>query len=369
MNSVRPTIFLGIPRVWEKFSQKVACFEGKKSGLEKLLIGVAKWFAVEHAKICQFRSDSGLNPSLVLFHLLISWGFAIIDRMFLRKIKLGLGLGDAKLCFVGASPIHSDTLWHLASLGIHVYEVFGMSESSGPHTISYPGAWKIGTCGRPLLGTESKIDVNTGELLCRGRHIFMGYLNMPEESLKAVDENGFFHTGDMALFDSDDDPQVTTPSGFMTITGRIKELIITSGGENISPVLIESAMLKQMPALGRCIVVGNNRKYLTMLVVLKTADDSSGRLSGEAVEEARKIGSGACTDAEAASDPLWTQYIDAGIAKANEGAIARPHWVRKWRMLPQDLSEAAGELTITSKVKRSTVSEHYSELIESMYSE
>ena len=145
--------------------------------------------------------------------------------------------------------------------------------------MSAPGVWKVGKCGRPLYGTESKIEA-TGELAYRGRHIFMGYMYMPDKTKETIDSDSFMHSGDVAEFDDDGDEDIVTagPSGFMKITGRIKELIITAGGENIPPVLIENEMKAAMPALSNCMVVGDKRKYLAMLVSLKTEVDSESNL-------------------------------------------------------------------------------------------
>ena len=147
------------------------------------------------------------------------------------------------MCFTAAAPIAPETISYFASLNLPVFEVFGQSECTGPHTVSCKSEWKIGTCGRPMLGTESMIAPGTGELCYRGRHIFMGYMYMEKETRETIDEHGYLHSGDVAEFDSCSKEGVTGPSGFMRITGRIKELIITAGGENVPPVLIEQVTL------------------------------------------------------------------------------------------------------------------------------
>ncbi len=139
----------------------------------------------------------------------------------------------------------------------------------GPHTVSYANEWKIGTCGRPMYGTESMLVKENGELCYRGRHIFMGYMYMDKQTADTIDSEGYLHSGDVAEFDADvksiankDKEDMVGPSGFMKITGRIKELIITAGGENIPPVLIENEMKKNMLAVSNCMVVGEKRKYV-----------------------------------------------------------------------------------------------------------
>ena len=239
--------------------------------------------------------------------------------------------------------------------------------------MSAPGVWKVGKCGRPLYGTESKIEA-TGELAYRGRHIFMGYMYMPDKTKETIDSDGFMHSGDVAEFDDDGDDDIVTagPSGFMKITGRIKELIITAGGENIPPVLIENEMKAAMPALSNCMVVGDKRKYLAMLVSLKTEVDSESgaptdELSKDSLFFGNQIGSKALTLTEAAKCPKWKAYIDKGMKEANSKTTSNAQIIQKWTMLPVDFSEKEGDLTPTLKLKRNVVSAKYADLIDSIY--
>ena len=176
----------------------------------------------------------------------------------------------------------------------------------------------------------------------------------------------------MAEFDDNDASDVVAPSGFMRITGRIKDLIITAGGENIPPTLIEADMKQQMPAISNCLVVGDRRKYLAMLVSLKCeVDPDSGEptdvLSEEARAVGRSIGSAATTVQEAACDAAWAQYITTGMQRANQRTTSRAQVVQRWALLPKDFSEKQGLLTPTLKVKRSVVSKMYADLIETLY--
>jgi long-chain-fatty-acid--CoA ligase ACSBG len=232
----------------------------------------------------------------------------------------------------------------------------------------------MGTCGRPLYGTESKVDPNNGELCYRGRHIFMGYMYMPDKTAETIDNEGYLHSGDVAAFDDDDNVQIAKPSGFMRITGRIKELIITAGGENVPPVLIENEMKAAMVALSNCVVIGDRRKYLSMLISLKVeVDKDSGaptdQLAADALFVAKQIGSSAKTVGEAAEDPLWNKYFDDGMKAANKKTTSNAQIVQKWRLLPADFSEKTGELTPTMKVKRNVVNDKYAALIEAIYAE
>lgn len=195
---------------------------------------------------------------------------------------------------------------------------------------------------------------------------------MPEATAAAFDENGFLRSGDVADFDANDLVDVLPPSGFMRITGRIKELIITAGGENIPPALIESAMKVEMPVLSNCLVIGDRRKFLVMLVSLKcTTDSMTGEptdfLAPDTLATGCLIGSRSPTMSEAALDPLWIDYIDRGMKAANAKAASRAQIVQKWKMLPLDLSEKMGHLTPTLKVKRMAVETAFKELIDCMY--
>jgi len=169
-----------------------------------------------------------------------------IASKLLNKVRVALGLDRCVACYVGAAPMDVKIIEYFASIDIPIYDLFGQSESTGPHTTNAPGAWKIGTCGRSLPGTTTKVDPDNGELIFSGRHIFAGYVDMPDKTKETIDEDGFMHSGDVVKID-DCLQNGVEGTGFMTITGRIKELIITAGGENVAPVLIEDAMKHAPP--------------------------------------------------------------------------------------------------------------------------
>lgn len=222
-----------------------------------------------------------------------------------------------------------------------------------------------------MIGTETKIDAENGELCYRGRHIFAGYMGMPEETKKTIDPDGWLHSGDMAAIDEDHDDRIKKPSGFIRITGRIKELIITAGGENVPPVLIEEHLKEAMPALSNAMVIGDKRKYLTVLFCLQVDVDDDGnptnKLAGHALEVCKEIGSTAKTTEEARNDPKWKTYFDEGIKEANKKATSHAQRVQKWTLLSTDFSEKGTELTPTLKLKRSVTAEKYAKEIEAMY--
>jgi long-chain-fatty-acid--CoA ligase ACSBG len=355
---VRPAIFFGVPRVWEKIAEAMGALARSKPAILRAISGWAKSKGAQKSALAQYGEDGGVPPCFGCANLLLS------------SIKKKLGLDRAKGCFTAAAPISEDILKYFASLDIPVYEVFGQSECTGPHTVSSESAWRIGYCGRPMPGTETKLI--DGELCYRGRHIFMGYMHMPEKTGETIDKNGFLHSGDVAEFDDNDDPRVPKPSGFMKITGRIKDLIITAGGENIPPVLIENEMKAAMIALSNCMVVGDRQKYLAMLISLKTeVDKESGEptdvLAADSLYVGSTIGSTAKTMTDASKCPKWTEYINKGVKAGNAKTTSRAQVVQKWKMLPVDFSEKAGDLTPTLKLKRNVATKKYEDLIAAVY--
>jgi long-chain-fatty-acid--CoA ligase ACSBG len=216
----------------------------------------------------------------------------------------------------------------------------------------------------------------------------MGYMHDLEKTEASLTSDGFYRTGfyrimltnfphlhfkgDIATFDDDNDTRVQGIGGFMKIIGRIKDLIITAGGYNIAPLLIENEMKANIPALSTCYVIGDKKKYLTMLICLKCDVDietnaPTSQLSNAVLHICKSMGSASKTLEEAAADPLWIEYIENGIKIANSKAVSNAQKIQKWRMLPVDFSERSGELTATQKVKRHVVDEKYKTLINQMY--
>lgn len=359
---MRPTFFFGVPRVWEKIQEKMAQVGRARSGLAAQISAWAKGLGAEKNRRAQYGNGGGAPCC-----------YGLANAIVFKKVKALLGLDQTKCCFTGAAPISHDTLNYFASLDIPIYEVFGQSECTGPHTISHSGEWRIGYCGRPIPGSITKIVEGSNELCYKGRHIFMGYMYMPDKTAETIDADGFLHSGDVAEFDNNHKKEIETgPSGFMRITGRIKELIITAGGENIPPVLIEEEMKSAMLAISNCMVIGDRRKYLTMLVSLKCevnpeTMEGTNKLAADSLYVGKQIGSNATTLEEVAEDPLWKKYIDEGVKKANSKTTSNAQIVQKWKLLPVDFSEKAGDLTPTLKLKRSEVVKKYADMIEKLY--
>lgn len=372
LRDIRPTIFFGVPRVWEKIQEKMLQVGKTITGCKASVSAWAKSVGAYKTEGAQF----GAHGSVSTFH-------GCANAIAFSKVKDTLGLDQCKACFTAAAPISPDVIKYFGSLDIPVYEVFGQSECTGPHTVSYAGEWKIGYCGRPIYGSETKIDSETKELCYRGRHIFMGYMFEDAKTAETIDPDGWLHSGDIAEFDNNvksiangDKEDVAGEAGFMKITGRIKELIIGSGGENIPPVVIENEMKSQMPWLSNCMAVGDKRKYLVMLVSLKCEVDPEtqkplDQLTKDSMDIGKEIGAdpNCTTMSAAAKDPAWIAAINKGREAANKVAISNAQKIQKFAMLPCDFSEKDGELTPTMKLKRNVVLKKYEGLIDKLYGE
>lgn len=348
LKTVHPTYFFSVPRLWEKMYDKMQELGKQTTGIKKVLATWAKQCGTEKNKNFQY-GGSKQKPS----------GFGCAHALILSKIKQGLGFDQLKVAITSAAPISPTVLEYFASLDIQVHELFGQSESTGPHTSNFDYAWKIGSIGRDVQNCQSKVEPESKEFCMYGRHVMMGYLKMPEKTQETIDPEGWLHSGDIATADED---------GFWKITGRIKELIITAGGENIPPVLIEDEFKKAMPALNNCMVVGDKRPFLSILLCPKTVLDMdtglpTNKLEKVVLEIGETIGSTATTLEELIACEKWTKYFDDGMKEANKNATSRAQNVGKWVMLPEDFSEKHGDLTPTMKLKRSEVYKKYEDMI------
>lgn len=335
LREARPTVFFAVPRVWEKMQAKMQAAGAQSSGFRKKLVAWARRQGLAGGYAEQAGRSKGL-------------GYAIAQRLVFRKVRAALGLDQSRIQVSSAAPIARDTLEFFLSLGIPIYEVYGMSECTGPATLSLPGAYKTGSVGRPLPGTELKI-AEDGEVLLRGFHVFKGYLKDEEATREAIDAEGWLHSGDVGEVDGD---------GYLRITDRKKELLITAGGENVAPQPIEG-MLKSIPVVSQAVVVGDRRKYIAALVALDPE-----RLP----VETQAAGSPATSAAEAAQCPKFQAHLHQQIEAVNQ-RLARVQAVKRFAILPRELSIEEGELTPTMKTKRRVVNEHFAALIEGLYRE
>ncbi|NXM31783.1 ACBG2 ligase, partial [Oxyruncus cristatus] len=359
LREVRPTAFLGVPRVWEKMEEKMKSVGMKSSALRRKVASWAKGVGLQ----TNLKRMNGYSEVPVNFRL--------AKHLVYRKVRKALGLDRCTKCYTGAAPITRETLEFFLSLNIPVLELYGMSESSGPHTISLPHAFKLTSCGKELSGCRTLIHKpdkdGIGEICFSGRHIFMGYLNMEDKTKEAIDEDGWLHSGDLGKHDKD---------GFLYITGRIKELIITAGGENIPPVPIEDAVKTAVPIISNAMLVGDKAKFLAMLLTLKCKVDAEtgepgDELTPEALEYCQKLGSKATKVSEIISSKDKAIYgaIQKGITAVNEGATSNAQKVQKWVLLEKDFSLFGGELGPTMKLKRPVVAQKYKAQIAQFYAD
>ncbi len=328
LKEVQPTIFFGVPRIWEKFNAGITAKLKEATGLKAKLV---KWAMKVGAEANETANGhKGLQ-------------YQLANKLIFSKLKPAIGMGNARVCVSGAAPIAAEVLEFFASLDIVVLEVYGQSEDSGPTSFNTPTRYRFGSVGPALPGIEVKI-AEDDEILVKGPNVFMGYYK-DEEATAATLTDGWLHSGDLGAFDDD---------GFLNITGRKKDIIITAGGKNITPKNLEAAM-KNHELINEAVVIGDRRKYLSALV---TIDPEVG--------EAWAAANGEDAGALHTSSKL-RESIQAHIDEMNSH-FARVEQIKKFTILERNFSVEDGELTPTLKVKRAKVNDHFAEEIEAMYS-
>ncbi|HMG22549.1 MAG TPA: long-chain fatty acid--CoA ligase, partial [Kofleriaceae bacterium] len=329
----RPTVFFGVPRVWEKFHAGLSAKLGEVTGGKRRLVDWARRVCTE-VNACRDRGAP--IPTLLQLQ------YALADRLVIGKLKAALGFDRARVLSSGAAPIAPDVLAFFASIDLPIREIYGQSEDCGPTSYNLPGRTRIGSVGPPLPGLEVKI-ADDGEILIRGPNVFMGYYKEPQATEETI-RDGWLCSGDLGAIDKD---------GFLTITGRKKEIIITAGGKNIAPKNIEAA-LKQSPLVGEAIVIGDRRKFLSALI---TVDELA----------AKKLAPEVAGDQLAAA-PAIRAAVQKQVDEVNE-TLARVEQIKKFTILPRAFSSAAGEVTPTMKLKRKVISQRYETEINAMYAD
>jgi long-chain acyl-CoA synthetase len=339
IGQVRPTAFFGVPRVWEKIRAGIqALLTAEQDETKRAVVAQAMDIGRRYVESCQYGQST--TPELAA-------QFEAADERVLRPIRGLLGLGEAESVSSAAAPLPPDVAAFFAGLGMKILDVYGMTETTGAFTANTPAEFKLGTVGRPTGGMEVTI-AEDGEILARGPLTTPGYLGRPDLTAALIDDTGWLHTGDIGTIDAD---------GFVSVTDRKKELIITAGGENIAPVAVENALVAH-PLIGQALAFGDRRPYVTALLTL----------DGEAAPAwARARGITAGSLAELAADPQVLAEVAAGVAAANE-RLARVQQVKYWRLLPEEWTAESGELTPTLKLKRRIVHAKYADVIDSLYS-
>ena len=333
---VRPTVFMAVPRVWEKFQAALEARLGAATGPKAWLAGWARNTELAAAKqeMATGHSVGGLGRSLA-------------NKLVISKVQGALGLDRLALALTGAAPISLGTLEFFASLGIPVHEVYGMSETTALLTGNPMGAVRFGTVGRALDGVEVKI-AEDGEIIARGRNMTTGYLRMPEKTAELLDDDGWLHTGDLGSVDAD---------GYLSITGRKKDILITAGGKNVAPAEMESH-LGQIPGVGQAVVIGDRQPYLSALIVLDPENlDTLATHAGVAT----------ASIAELAGNEKVKAHLMARVEADCNAKVARYQTIKRIKIIPHEFSVEGGELTPTMKVKRNVVAEKYAQDIEALY--
>jgi long-chain acyl-CoA synthetase len=331
---LKPTYFPSVPRIFEKIYTAATSGMEKEGGLKKAIFD----WSIKVGKKMREVERSGRKPGFLL-----SREYAFADKKVLSKIR-GLFGGNLRLAVSGAAPISPEILSFFDAAGVLVLEGWGMTETSTAATISQPDDFKVGTIGKPFPGCEVKI-ADDGEILVKGPNVFQGYHKNPEATAETI-VDGWLHTGDIGEVDSE---------GFIKITGRKKDIIITAGGKNITPANLE-AEIKQHLLVSQCVVVGDRRPYLVALVTLDPE---------EAAAYANEHGL-PDDPAALAANPDVKASIMAHVDEINK-KFARVEQVKKVTILPRDLSQESGELTPTLKVKRAVVAQKHEDEIEALY--
>jgi long-chain acyl-CoA synthetase len=338
IREIAPSIILCVPRVWEKFYSAVSIRLREATPLQRWAYGVALSIGYRVA-------DRRLSGQPVGAGLLAAFGLARF--LVLNNIRKAIGVNRMRWAISGAAPISPELIRWYHALGVPLYEGWGMSETTAGGSLNLPGAIRLGTIGRPQPWAEMKVSAE-GEILIRGDSVFMGYLNQPDKTAEAIDSEGWLHTGDVGTVDED---------GFFRITDRMKDIIITAGGKNITPSEIENE-LKFSPYITDAVVIGDRRAFLTALVMI----------DHENVERFAQELNVPFTNFQSLCRTREVQELIQGEVDRVNAKFARVEQVKKFRLIEHKLTAEDEELTPTMKLKRKLVNEKYRDLIESMYS-
>jgi len=336
VREIAPTGFLAVPRIWEKFYSEVMIRLKNATAFERRAYELA--IGIGH-KVAARRIAREPVPAI----LAITYWLARV--LVLANIRKSIGIHRCRWIATGAAPISPDLVrWYMA-LGMDVIEIYGMTEASGAITTNPPGRCKPGTVG--VAGPYGEVAISPqGEILVRGAHVFMGYLNLPEKTAETVID-GWLHTGDVGNFDED---------GYLRITDRLKDIIITAGGKNITPSEFEN-QLKFSPYITDAVVVGDRRPYLTCLVMI---DHDNVEKYAQDHDVPFTNFTSLCRTREV------RELIQAEVDKVNAG-FARVEQIKRFSLIEHKLTAEDEELTPTMKLKRKLVNEKYRPLIEAMY--
>ncbi|MEI5102254.1 AMP-dependent synthetase/ligase [Streptomyces sp. PmtG] len=326
--AARPTHLPSVPRLFEKvYATVLSLAESQDGGRERF---------EEAVRVGVLAADGALPPGL-------QGAYEAADKALFTLVRQALG-GRVRWALTGGAPIAPHVLDFVRAAGIQVFEGYGMTESGGVITLNHPGAVKYGTVGRPIAGCEVRV-ADDGEVLARGPNVFPGYHADPAATRDALDADGWLHTGDLGAFDAD---------GYLTITGRKKDLIITSGGKNITPSLGELAV-QASRFVSRAVLVGDRRPYPVALITLDEEE-----VTGWAAR------AGLVLTVPLSADPTVRALVQEAVDEANTRA-SRPARIRGFAVLDEDFTVESGLLTPSLKVRRRAVAERYGDVVEALY--
>jgi long-chain acyl-CoA synthetase len=333
---IKPTILVSVPRIYEKVMARVREKVAVAPPLRQKLFAFAE--ATGRAVFEARQAGDAVSPWLSL-------KYALVDRLVLSAVRAGLG-GEIRIAVSGGAALPKEIGMFFGSMGLTILEGYGLTETSPVISVNTPWNNRTGSVGKPLAGVEVRI-AGDGEILTRGPNVMRGYFNKPEATAEVISKEGFFHTGDIGRLDED---------GYLYITDRKKDLIVTSAGKNIAPQPIEN-VLKTHPLIGELVMVGNARHYPTALVVPNFET---------LTRAAADLGIDASSREVLVANPRAIELIEQAIASLSND-LAQYEKIKKITLLPHEFTIDAGELTPTLKVKRRVVEAKYKDLIDRMY--
>jgi long-chain acyl-CoA synthetase len=333
LGEFRPTFLLAVPRVFEKVynsARQKAHADGKGTIFDAADATAVAW--------SEAQETGGAGLVLRLKH-------AVFDKLVYSKLRAALG-GECTSAVAGGAPLGARLGHFFRGIGMPVYEGYGLTETSAAVTANTPAHQRMGTVGTPLTGCGVKI-ADDGEILLSGDVVFRGYWKNEAATAEAL-SGGWFHTGDIGSLDSD---------GFLSITGRKKEIIVTAGGKNVAPAVLEDK-LRSHPLISQCMVVGDKQPFIGALITIDP-DAFPAWLSRHGKPAGTSV-------ADLLEDAELRAEIDAAVAEANT-AVSKAEAIRKYRILPVDFTEQGGEMTPSLKIKRAVVADHFATDIDAIY--
>ncbi|WP_406008992.1 AMP-dependent synthetase/ligase [Streptomyces sp. NBC_00637] len=340
---VQPTYMAAVPRIFEKVYNGVAA-KARAGGGAKLKI--FQWAAEVSREYAKAAQDNFRRTGTVAVPFGLGAKHKIADALVYAKIREAFG-GNLRACVSGSAALAPEIGYFFAGAGIHILEGYGLTESSAASFVNPGEAYRTGTVGKPLPGTEVRI-ADDGEILLRGPGIMEGYHGLPEKTAEVLEADGWFHTGDIGEL---------SPDGYLRITDRKKDLIKTSGGKYIAPAEVEGQFKAVCPYVSNILVHGADRNFCTALIAL---DEPS------LLDWAKDNGLAGKSYADVVAAPVTVELIEGYVKQLNEG-LQRWQTIKKFRLLPRDLDVEHGEITPSLKLKRPVVEREYKHLIDEMY--